>query len=98
MTVERPAMIARGLNARRMFSSAVQERLSSHAIHLFIGAVSLFRFPEVERLLMIFGGYFAPISDICFSGPAGDSAPTGADCAIARTHAMNQRANYYRCA
>lgn len=53
---------------------------------------------QVERLLMIFDGYFVPISDICFSGPAGDSAPTGADCAIARTHAMNQRANYYRSA
>lgn len=53
---------------------------------------------QVERLLMIFDGYFVPISDMRFSGPAGDSAPTDADCAIARTHAMNQRANYYRSA
>lgn len=53
---------------------------------------------QVERLLMIFDGYFVPVSDMRFSGSAGGSAPIDADCATVRTHAMNQRAGYYRSA
>lgn len=53
---------------------------------------------QVERLLMIFDGYFVPISDMRFSYTAGGPASTDADCATVRTHAMNQRASYYRSA